>query len=348
MIARLMRHEEFVAHTLAPTKDDLKLAKSTKDERPETEVSGILKRFDKKKCASDKTTTWNLLKSVHPHAIEYAGRVQRARGMMLTYGLFGVMFGVFFGLMFAQDVFTDGWFSFILSGLIAVPGAFFFALYMLLWTGRFELFCPRDEPILFDRKNRKVYRMFRLQTGGRISHLFRPWPLCAAEHDWDLIDVEHNADLQVTSAAAYRRHALTFLVRASKDDPTIVDIFNVGSPAEMTELTIAPLWEHIRRYMEEEGPALPTGESLYPNEAPGSLAQSFAETGPLSSKYGQWWRDHPIIMVAFHVCFPLFVPLFLLLGIFNWLSNKTAFDVEWPKEVVDAITADFPTIRINP
>ena len=42
-------------------------------------------------------------------------------------------------------------------------------------------------------------------------------------------------------------------------------------------------------------------------------------------------------MMLFHVMFPLFLPMFLLWGLFNWLSYRTAIPVQWPKEVRDAV-----------
>ncbi len=207
---------------------------------------------------------------------------------------------------------------------------------MVIKTARLELFCPQDEPVIFDRKHRKVYRLFR-ETHPGIKGLFKRWPMRACEYEWDLIDVEHNAVLITTGSTVTRRHSLVFIVRRSASDPTIIDSFNIGNPMLLGEQTVAPVWEHIRRFMEEDGSHLPPGEALAPAEGPKTLWQSLGAVGPVGPNYRQWWRDNPGIMVIMHLMFPLFLPLFLFTGFFNWLSNKTAIKVAWPHEVTQRV-----------
>lgn len=45
--------------------------------------------------------------------------------------------------------------------VIAVATFFAFGMYMFLKMIRFELFGLEDEPVIFDRKNKKIYRIFR-------------------------------------------------------------------------------------------------------------------------------------------------------------------------------------------
>lgn len=59
--------------------------------------------------------------------------------------------------------------------------------------------------------------------------------------------------------------------------------------------------------------------------------------GPLGPDYFRYGKNHAITMIFFHVAVPLFLPLFLVWGVCNWLSYKTAIPVQWPKEVLDAV-----------
>jgi hypothetical protein len=43
------------------------------------------------------------------------------------------------------------------------------------------------------------------------------------------------------------------------------------------------------------------------------------------------------MQILAHVLLPLSVPFFLLWGFFNWLSYKTAYAVDWPEEIKQAV-----------
>ena len=159
----------------------------------------------------------------------------------------------------------------------------------------------------------------------------------AAEYEWDLVDVEHNAELYTTGSTVDRRHALLFLVRKSATDPTIIDSFNVGSSFELHESTLSAVWEHIRRFMEEDGPHLPPGEALADEAPPETLWQSMGTVGPFGPRYMIWWREHRVSMVLFHLLAPVTVPMFVLWGFLNWLSYCTAIKAQWHPEVLSAI-----------
>jgi hypothetical protein len=306
--------------------------RSTDVERSDEQLSGIIKRFDKKARACDKALPFGLIKAQYPNAIEYTGSQQGLRGISLTIAVIcGAMFFAAGHHVFAIGIRNTFELLFGLS-------LYIFPLLVFFWTIRLELFCPADQPTIFDRKHRKVYRIFRETRPGLIG-LFKPWPMRACEYDWDLIDVEHNAVVSTTGSTVTRRHALMFLVRRSATDPTIIDSFNIGNSAELGETTVSAVWEHIRRFMEENGPALTPGESLVPATPPQTLWQSLGAVGPIGPKYMEWWKDNAAFMVVIHIMFFFFVPMFLLWGFFNWLSYKTATKIEWPQEVLEAVKA---------
>jgi hypothetical protein len=307
---------------------------STDEARQDGDVSGIVKRFSKHESAGDTPIAMGWIKARYVGAIEYTGSPQGQRGILLLWGLFGAGIGFGFGF-WRLEVELKSWPTLF---IVFPPMLLAFGLYMILWTTRLELFRPEDEPTLFDRKHRKVYRVFReTQPGWR--GLFKLWPLRATEYDWDLIDVEHQAVLTTTGSTVTRYHALLFLVKKSASDPTIIDSFTIGNTMELGELTVPAVWEHIRRFMEEHGPHLPPGESLAPSQPPKGFGQSLAAVGPFVASYRRWWQDNAGFMILIHVLFPVFVPFFLLWGFFNWLSYRTATRIEWPAEVRAAVGA---------
>ena len=311
---------------------------STDLERPDGEVSGVVKRYRKEEAASATVTSIGLIKGKYPDAIEYTGIAAYVRGLVIFFGVFGACIFVGLGSLFLLDLIEEGLES-IFDKVLAFFACMFIlgGIYFLLFAIRFELFRPEDEPIIFDRKHRKVYRIFREVHPGLIG-LFKRWPLRAAEYMWDLIDAEHNAVLTNTGSSIMRYHSLVFLVRKSATDPTIIDSFPVGHTVQLGELSVSPVWEHIRRFMEQGGPHLPLGELLNVDKRPHTLWESWVEVAPVGPAYARNWKNLPLIMLVYHLLFPLVVPVFFCWGVFNWLSYKTATPIGWPKEVRDAVS----------
>jgi hypothetical protein len=310
---------------------------STDAERPDGNLSGIVKRYKKKESAAPRPISLQLIKRTFGDAIEYSGVPARLRGLIVFAGLLTLAFGGEAGYVILTDAINvgirrPGYFFDISVGLLFIA----IGCYMMIKAARLELFRPEDEPIIFDRKNRKIYRLFR-ETHPGIMGTLRHWPMRAAEYEWDLVDVEHNAELFTTGSTVDRRHALLFLVRRSATDPTIIDSFNVGSSFELSEPTLPAVWEHIRRFMEESGPHLPPGETLADEAPPETLWASMGTVGPFGPRYMIWWRENRISMVLFHVLLPITVPMFVIWGFLNWLSYCTAIKAQWPPEVLSAV-----------
>jgi hypothetical protein len=333
----LRRHGEKISPTYSYSDGASKGERSTDQHRPDGELSGVVKRYSKQHEASANVTAIGLIKASYGNAIEYTGIASYVRGLIIFWAVVGTTLIGGLMLLILSDLIVDGiadtfdmiqlFFCFLFLSILA---------YLLLFSIRMEFFRPEDEPVIFDREHKKVYRLFREVRPG-LAGLFKRWPLHAAEYDWNLIDAEHNAVLTTTGSTVMRYHALQFIVRKSESDSTIIDSIPIGNTVQFTEFTVAPLWEHIRRFMEENGPHLPPGEKINSNKAPSTLWESWIAVGPLGPSYAQTWKDTPGIMVFYHVLFPLFVPLFFFWGIFNWMSHWTAKPVAWPRVVIDRI-----------
>ena len=334
----IRRHGEHINQVYAARSSSANGAGNSTDlERPDGEVSGVVKRYKKHEEYTDSVTAIGLIKANYPDAIKYTGIAAHVRGLIIFFGVSGFAVSMGLGQMYLTSLIGRG-----LQETFNQIMAFFACLlilagiYFLLFTIRIEFFRPEDEPIIFDRKHRKVYRLFREVHPGVIG-LFKRWPIHAAEYEWDLIDAEHNAVLTNTGSSVMRYHSLIFIVRKSETDPTIIDSFPIGNTVQLGELSVGPVWEHIRRFMEVDGPHLPPGESLNLEKPPQTLWQSYTQVGPLGPNYALTWKKMPLIMVFYHLLFPLFVPIFFFWGIFNWLSYKTATPITWPQEVLDAV-----------
>ncbi|MBI3380449.1 MAG: hypothetical protein HY019_00455 [Aquabacterium sp.] len=340
-VSKLLRHGEYLRPAYMPAKGQHQSAAgvSTDQARPDGKLSGTVKRFAKKQPAGKDVLSLGFITAVYKHAVSFIGVGQGIRGYGLAAGLLCFSIGAF---ATTYEI-LDGTFSpnadivaIVLGRFIVVPGSIYFAIVMSLKMWRIEMFCPLDEPTIFDREHRKVYRLFRELPAGWFGQ-FKPWPMRACEYDWDLIDVEHVAQLGTNGSTVSRRHALMFIVRKNATDPTIIDSFNIGNGLVMNEITTPAVWEHIRRYMEENGPPVPGGEPLAQYEAPQTLWQCMGAVGVFGKGYLTWWKTNPTFTFFSHLAFPLFLPINLVVGFGNWLSRKTAYPVEWPQEVLDAI-----------
>lgn len=301
--------------------------------------------------AAAASTTNGWVRGVYLNAIEYTTSSPRTRGVAFLLG--GVLTAV--GAGFGCVLFLKGmvhalqnqphWTDFVVSAPLF--GAFLFAgIWALLFFGQMEFFRPLDLPILFDRKHRKVYRLVEAQGEGAKPKQRRQ--VRVIEHDWDDIVAEHGVTTYTTGSSASRQHTLALMVRDKNpgtfkgditpdNTPPYVDGFLLGDAKTLSEFTTPRVWEHVRRYMNDNGPALPAGEQLADTTIPVTWWDSLGVVSVFGPKYLTRWRNSWGWMLIMHLLSPLMLPLAILMATANWLSYKTAYPVQWPQEVLDKI-----------
>ncbi|GIX25988.1 MAG: hypothetical protein KatS3mg122_3219 [Caldimonas sp.] len=330
--------------------------------------------FDKTRRASTQPQAYGWIKAIYPEAIEFTSMRQELEGMPMIQAAIGLPAG---GGGATIGVWAMTWpfiysikglgyqIFFFLGGLLMAAFSLLFLLYMvgtplrLLWGG------PRDLPVIFDRAHRKVYVMQREVEPG-LWGLLKPWPVKACAYEWDLVDAEHHIEVVPNpGSGAQRMHCLAFTVRKSAEDPTLIGHFQVATGLALSEPMVAPLWEHIRRFMQERGPHLPhPSEPLDErrDDRP-SWWQAAGRTGPFGPRYLWWWKEHPGITLFYHlIALPgivaiawglsvgaspamwgalmaPYIPLSVNWGQATglWLAAHTSRVYEWPQAVRDAI-----------
>ena len=334
----LVHHGEHVKphYVPAPGEVDNWAGKSTDEERPDGNTSGIVKRYDKGAKASEMAASLGLISRASSDAVLYSNPAEIGlRGLAMISGLFALVLIPVFVPMILDIIGRGFWFI----GPIALIGTILAGFTIFIWTARLELFQPIDQPTLFDRRHRKVYRIFSEAQPGWTG-LFKPWPMRACEYDWDLVDAEHNATIVTTGSTIRREHTLIFIVRRSADDPTIIDSFTIGNSLFAIDDAVDAAWEHIRRFMEDNGPPLPEGETLpLPMPRKGLWAR-VRDVTPLGKPYWEWWREQFPLMLLAHALLPLSVVFIGLWVFFGWLAVKTSKPIVWPPEVVAAVGTD--------
>jgi hypothetical protein len=363
-LSTLIQHKALASASTATVAAELVNGQQT----PDALFHGTLKRFDKAAAASGHAQAFGWIKATYPEAIEYAGQKQATEGaiviatFMFAPGFIAAILGISWLLITAKSL----WFSWVMFP--PVLGVMFL---LLLWITLFPLRhvwrTPRDLPIIFDRANRRVYRMARQVEPG-LKGLVKPWPVKALAYEWDLIDAEHNSELVGSPNTARRLHRLVFRVRKSADDPTVIDSFEIGNGMAQGEEMVAPMYEHIRRFMEEAGPHLPHPDEPLDERTADKPTwwQACGRAGPWGDSYLKWWREDKFMSVLHHVivAFSLFIYTAVWFkadhfewwhwvigfgfawislsmvwgqGTGIWLMAHTSYLLDWPRAVHEAI-----------
>jgi len=301
--------------------------------------------------AAEETTTGGWVRGMYPQAIEYTTSAKSVRGVVFLIGGVGTAllngFGCWMALKLLIPVLSSN--APLSIHLMLIIGFFIFlavGIWALLFFGRMEFFHPIDLPIIFDRKRRKVYRLAEdLDDNGKPK---KRGQVRVVEHDWDDIVAEHHVTTATTGSSAQRHHTLVLMVRDKNPGdfkgpitptnlPPYVDGFGLGDAKVLSEHTTPRVWEHIRRYMNDNGPALPEGETLADTVVPTTWWQSLGAVSVFGPGYVKRWQDSPIWMSLMHFLSPLMLPLAILMATTNWLSYKTAYPVQWPDEVIQKV-----------
>lgn len=299
-------------------------------------ISGLIEKFTKNKSYSKSGISLNLIKNSFENALEYKGIADGTRGVLLfiaTVCLIFILYTVF-DLARFSIIWPNDWIKHIglfLYASVAVP----FGIYFFIKNLRFELFRPQDEPVIFDRKNRKVYRIFREVVPGW-KGLCKKWPLRSAIYDWDIVHAEHHATVIANTSTVSRNHALVLIVRNSRTDSNIKDSFTIGS-GQLGEVTVPALYEHIRKFMEEDGPHTPPAEIISPVVYPTTIWECLASVGPYGENFKTLWNDHKIWLTMIIIFYPILFFIMTPIGIFSWISYKTAIPIRWSQEITEAI-----------
>jgi hypothetical protein len=344
--ATMIKHGEYVAPHIAM----LALEDSPPNKVNPDTLNGVVARFDKRVPVSIFPSALNSLGGIYRNALHVrsGGASTQMRGWVLFFSLLAISPYILFHKQFIEVALYSissssihYWFLLILTSFFV-----FFVFPRWIWLYiRLELFPLEDEPIIFDRKHRKIYCLIAPIDGSseRGWARFRSVPLQAVEYDWDYVTAEHRVQLTGTGQSISRIHQLVLVVRDRRkpgaDDPygRLLDEFSVGNCASFGDTSVGMWWEHLRRYMQTNGPALPEGEALQLFDRPKNLWQSMGVVSPFGPRLMWWWRNVRFPTILILLCFPFTLPFSFGWSICNWIVHMTMRKVIWPQEVRDRI-----------
>ncbi|MCW0387313.1 hypothetical protein NB722_001852 [Xanthomonas sacchari] len=264
-----------------------------------------------------------------PHGLAYGSMMTVLVGY-LAFGAIAIM-SPLLALLIPMLFTSFDAFSAVFGGIMLLATTF-----ML----RFDLIGYRYAPTLFDRNAGKVH-VFKDNT-----RLFSGWPLWGGggqheilSYDWACVRAQVVRFKTFTGTVAQDNAALQMIVLAAPGDTRVVGQFGLGLTS--SAIAVQPLldtWEHIRRFMEHEGPLFVEGDG--PNEALFEMrlarciffGQPFI--GPGSAEH---WKHPDLGAILWQViAIPLF-PLTLLYGLIRWASFHIKSKPAWPPEVLASV-----------
>jgi hypothetical protein len=197
------------------------------------------------------SSTRDALNAVHPDAIVIgspAGPDLAKTGKIFFFMALGVT--LMFLWSFIETKFAIVLFAVILFSLAAV------------WFYRASFGWYDDWPIMFNRNTREV-----LYYPIRLPHFFKIWRPVKPElvrRSWDDVKVRSYKYKETNAGRSFHdSYNLSLMWGGEGGDPRMLrNYVNIGYQGYFEDEWLFQLWEHIRRYMEEDGPAINHGEEL--------------------------------------------------------------------------------------
>jgi hypothetical protein len=228
---------------------------------------------------------------------------------------------------------------------------------LCLALGRADSVGWRYQPVLFDKAAQKIHVFTDMG-----SPWWEVWRLLGGtafridSFDWACARGEV-AEVVVMGGANLPRteYALTLAITDAPGSRDVVARFGVGFTAAYDGgQTQIARWEHIRRYMRGECPALTPGDALYPDDSQEHWIGAFTSGQPLlgpGSK--EWWTGEGLhgawfLTIPFGLAFLLFLPLTLPYSLIRWTVRRFKGTPRWPDHIRASVGDPVEPERLKP
>lgn len=241
--------------------------------------------WPKHQRASETPHTHNYVIGGYENALVMDAMPSKLRGMMSVFACGLLCLGLFAGYAdirafeWLWDLFFDAehyWmipFQLVLN--LITTAIFLICIIASIRAFRVDLCAPREAPLIFNRKTRKVYRYgpdipsFEDMAGpdgkfcwrgvGRyILKTFLPWHnrMLLIEYDWDCLEAEFYRVTAMAGKVLRTDDHLDLYVLEAPGSDKVLNSFPLIPSIETGEVVARDVWEHVRRFMEEGGPLL--------------------------------------------------------------------------------------------
>lgn len=297
--------------------------------------------------ASDTPTSGGSVRAVYADGIEFIDQMATIDGMFAG-AMWSAALGFAWFLAWGYGEAPDAWF---------LHSIFLFFVLLLIALGRADSVGWRYQPVLFDKASQKIHVFTDIGTP-----FWEVWRLLGGTRcridsfDWACARGEV-AEVAVMGGANLPRteYALTLAITDAPGSRDVVARFGVGFTAAYDDgQTQIARWEHIRRYMRGEGPALTPGDALYPDDSQEHWIGAFTSGQPLlgpGSK--EWWTGEGLhgawfLTIPFGLAFLLFLPLTLPYSLIRWTVRRFKGTPRWPDHIRASVGDPVEPERLKP
>ena len=211
---------------------------------------------DKQVRTHERASTCESLVDIYPDAISIGGPLGAGedRGGVGFGGIIIMIPPLVMIYMIISDLeyFRHMWF-FILPDILL-----FFCGIRLFKNG---FFLPKDKPVIFDRKNRRVI-FSQIKSHGFWELSKFPKFVAPVVVPWDSVRVRSFKMTQPMGKTLRDTYRLEVLAPDPSDEKKLLVGEAIGYLGWYEDEKLWQLYEHIRRYMEEDGPPIQHGEEL--------------------------------------------------------------------------------------
>jgi hypothetical protein len=267
----------------------------------------------------------------YPHGLAYADGGASITGLLTSGAIFGSL-GFIWGIDAMILAFKSGNANYFLE-LVNFVLLVFIASMMWCFV-RIDTSGYRYAPVLFDRAAGKVH-VFTDKTS-----LFSLLPLWGGgkydiqSYDWSCTRVQVCRSRVVTKNHTQILASLHCVVIKGPQDDTVIAQFPLGGTvSSLAVQLLLNQWEHIRRFMQHEGPLLNEGEQVY--VPPGSsLLRALCWSQPLIGPGRYPFTFLMLLAQLFALCFLWFTIPYGLLG---WVCYHLKSKPKWPAEILSSV-----------
>ena len=271
--------------------------------------------------------------------LEFTDQISAASGL----AMFGALLNLPLLVIAVYLLLTAGHIGLVLGlwSLMLVP------ITVLIWfLVRLDTIGYRYAPVLFDRAAMRVHVFYDEATLFQFRPFWGGGRFEIRSFEWACVRGQVSRFSTFTGNFSQQNAALTGIVIKAPDDAELVGQFAVGTTTSALNLQLLlDRWEHIRRFMEHEGPLFVAGDGPPMQPAQFSFANALLWGQPMLGRGGDAYRSpwHWGVFAIQIVLLPL-MPFTVLLGLVQWSTYQLKAQPRWPAEILASVGGH----RLNP
>jgi hypothetical protein len=282
--------------------------------------------------AAERARTFGSVMQVRANGFSFVDQREAFRG----YGSAVWLIGFPSMLLLAWMTLTAGnWVLWLLYVVLVLP-----CTIIVCWLLQQDITGYRYEPVAVCKSDGKVH-VFRSLGHWWWELGWKQWGRIPAEtlsYDWSCVRGEIVQITVFTGQILRRESGLVFAITDQPGSHKVIARFGVGPTVGYGQHDmLIQRWEHIRRYMQSQGPLWQSGDVLYLFDEPTLRAALVWGQPILEDGFVATWRDQAFGLALISTVMLIAWPFFALIGLMRYLSHKLLREPQWPPEIEAAL-----------